>query len=92
MKAVKLCRTIKGLKQKELALLAGISVSYLSLIERGKRDPSLSTLKKIAGALNISLLTLFFLGAGDDGLEQVDLELSKRLVAYAFNAVRGHNE
>ncbi len=90
--AVKLCRTIKGFKQKELAFLAEISVSYLSLIERGKRDPNLSTLERIANALNISLSTLFFLGAGEDGLEKIDPELSEHLVVYAFNAVKGDHE
>ncbi len=62
-KNIKLCRVLKGLKQKELANEAEISVSYLSLLERDKRDPSLSTLQKITTALSISLPTFFFLAA-----------------------------
>jgi len=46
-KAIKLCRVQKNTNQKELARLANISVSYLSLFERNKRDPNFSTLKNI---------------------------------------------
>lgn len=87
-KNIKLCRMLKDLKQKELANEAGISVSYLSLLERDRRDPSLSTLQKITVALGISLPTLAFLAADSDGLEKIDSNLARRLVANAFEIVR----
>lgn len=42
----------------QLALLTGISAPALSLIENGKRDPRLSTLSKIAGALRVPISDL----------------------------------
>lgn len=42
----------------QLALLTGISAPALSLIENGKRDPRLSTLSKIAGALRVPISAL----------------------------------
>jgi transcriptional regulator with XRE-family HTH domain len=44
-------RTAKGLTQEELAFRAGMSVPYLSDIERGKSAPSLSMLADLALAL-----------------------------------------
>lgn len=46
-------RLNKSLKQKELAVRVGISISYMSDIERGRTNPSIQTLKKISDALNI---------------------------------------
>ena len=46
-------RLNKSLKQKQLAERAGISISYMSDIERGRTNPSIQTLKKISDALNI---------------------------------------
>jgi DNA-binding XRE family transcriptional regulator len=48
-------REFRGLSSKQLAEAAGISQAYLSQIEAGKRDGSLGTMKKIAGALRIGL-------------------------------------
>lgn len=45
--------------QEELAEKAKISVSFLSMIERGERVPHLETLESLAGALQISLAELF---------------------------------
>ena len=50
-KAIKLCREQKGYNRSELAEKANLSVSYVSLLENDKRDPSLSKVEKIAGAL-----------------------------------------
>ena len=88
-KNIKLCRVLKDLKQEELAAMAGISAGYLSLLERGKRVPSLSRLEKLATSLGISLPIFFFLGADGEGLEKVDPDLAQRLVATAFKIVKG---
>jgi DNA-binding XRE family transcriptional regulator len=48
-------REFRGLTSKQLAEAAGISQAYLSQIEAGKRDGSISTMKKIADALKIGL-------------------------------------
>ena len=44
-------RREKGLSQEELADLAGIHQTYLSGVERGKRNPTVSVLQRIAEAL-----------------------------------------
>ncbi len=45
--------------QGEIARKAHVSVSFLSMIERGERSPSVETLDEIAGALGVSLQELF---------------------------------
>jgi transcriptional regulator with XRE-family HTH domain len=39
------------MSQSELALRSGIPQNYISLIENGKKDPTLSTLQKLADGL-----------------------------------------
>lgn len=50
---IKKIRLEKGIKQIELARMAGISNTYLSDIESGRTIPSLKTLTKIARALGV---------------------------------------
>lgn len=47
-------RLARGISQAELATRIGISASYLSLLESGKKEPSLVMLRGIAKALGIS--------------------------------------
>ena len=49
-------RTHREFTLKVLAELSGLSVSYLSDIERGRTTPTLATLEQLAIALEISLL------------------------------------
>ena len=44
-------RKQQNLTMKELAQEAGMSISYISQVERGEIDPSLSSLRKIASVL-----------------------------------------
>jgi len=52
---VRAWREYKQIKVKELAKRAGITPSYLSQIETGKRNPTIDTLKAIAEALGIDV-------------------------------------
>jgi transcriptional regulator with XRE-family HTH domain len=52
-------RQKQGLSQERLAEIAGFDRTYISLIERGKREPRLSNIKKFADAFGISLSELF---------------------------------
>jgi len=74
-KAIKLCRTQRGLSQGELSQKAHCSVSYLSMLENNKRDPTLSTMTSIAHALRIPVGILFFLGAEEGDLSGIDKAL-----------------
>lgn len=52
---VKVWRSHRGLSVKGLAAEAGISAPYLSEIEGGKKEGSLSVMKKIAEVLDVDL-------------------------------------
>lgn len=52
---VRILRKFRGLTQEDLALAAGISRSYLTEIETGRKDGSIRALKAIADCLNVSL-------------------------------------
>ena len=52
-------REQKGWNQTELGFRANASPSIISLIENGKRNPSTTTLAKIAGALGVEVVDLF---------------------------------
>ena len=80
--AIQLARTKRKLSQAELAKRANISVSYLSLLERSKRDPPLSTLRQVANALRMPIEILFFLGVESGELAGLNRELAGQL-AYA---------
>ncbi len=47
------------LTQEDLAERADISVSFLSMIERGERAPHIDTLSRIAEALGVTVSELF---------------------------------
>lgn len=52
---VKVARVRRGLQQGELAAAAGLrSPSYISMLERGKRTPSMSVLHRLAEVLKVS--------------------------------------
>jgi len=51
---VRRIRLKKKLSQKALAEKVGISVSYVSMLERGQRSPPLETVEKVAKALAVA--------------------------------------
>ena len=55
---VRVLREFRSMTQKELAEAASFSQSYLSEIERGAREGTLSTIKAIAKALAVPLTVL----------------------------------
>ena len=82
--AIQLARSKRKLSQAALAKRAGISVSYLSLLERGRRDPPLSTIQRLAAALVMPVEILFFLGAEEGELGQLNRELAGQLAITAL--------
>ncbi|MEK7770146.1 MAG: helix-turn-helix domain-containing protein, partial [candidate division NC10 bacterium] len=56
---IKALRTERALQQRQLAEKAGLTPSLLSQIESGRLTPSLHTLGKLAGALGVSIASLF---------------------------------
>jgi transcriptional regulator with XRE-family HTH domain len=58
VKNLKATRLAKGLSQEALARKTGLSVSYVSFLERGLRSPPLKTVECFAGALGVKPVTL----------------------------------
>ena len=52
--ALRTLRQEKGMSQEYLACIAGLHRTHISLLECGKRSPSLVTIEKIAFAFGIS--------------------------------------
>ena len=59
-------RKEKGLKLVALANKSGVSLAYVSEVERGRKLPSLEILDRLAGALGLSILDVL------DGVEPYD--------------------
>jgi transcriptional regulator with XRE-family HTH domain len=57
-------RQQRGLTQEQFAELVGISVDFLSLIERGINAPSFETIEKLAERLDVAVAQLFTFGDG----------------------------
>ena len=57
-KNVRRIRQQKGLTQEQLAFEAEIDLTYVGGIERGKRNPSLLVMARIANALSVPLTRL----------------------------------
>lgn len=57
-KNVRKFRQQRGLTQEQLAFEAEIDLTYVGGIERGKRNPSLIVMARIADALSVQLTKL----------------------------------
>ena len=86
-KAIRLCRVQKEMSLDDLSSKIGISVSYLSLLERGKRDPNISVLEKISLGLNVPVSILVFLAAKDE-LNSVSPELADKLANLSLDLIQ----
>jgi len=51
---IKIIRIRKGVSQMELSLRSNLSQSFIANLEKGKKQPSVLTLLKIADALEVS--------------------------------------
>lgn len=102
-KTLKELRTQRKLSQLELSKLADLNRTYLSLLERGRRSPSLNTVNKIASVFEINPSDLMNLveknSEGEMGTSREDLICSALLSAdmglWSFNFKTGdifHNE
>jgi transcriptional regulator with XRE-family HTH domain len=55
---VRRLRHAKGLTQEQLAFEAQIDLTYVGGIERGRRNPSLLVMARVADALDVELVAL----------------------------------
>jgi transcriptional regulator with XRE-family HTH domain len=56
---MRILRAARRLSQENLALAAGISQSQVSVIERGKGNPTIDSLHRIADVLGVEMSELF---------------------------------
>ncbi len=56
---LKTLRARRGLSQRKLAQIAGVSNATVSLIEHGRTDPSMGLLRKILDSLGVSFADFF---------------------------------
>ena len=73
---LRILRKERSLTQRELAGRAKISVNAISLIERNEISPSVSTLRSLAGALNIKMG--YFFDDGDTHTKVVHIVANQR--------------
>jgi len=55
---LKITRKEIGLSQEQLALQSGLDRTFISLLERGKRQPSLTSILEVSENLNVSATEL----------------------------------
>jgi len=66
-RAIKKTRSELRISQKELARRAGLHRTYVSDVERGKRNISLASIQKLAEALDVSVSALFVRASNGNG-------------------------
>lgn len=62
---VKELRLKKGFSQEKFAEIADLHRTYISHLERGTKNPTLTSMEKVANALNISLSDLLRFEKGE---------------------------
>jgi len=90
-KALRIARAIAGIEQKELAQLADLDPSYVSLLESGARRPSLRAISKLSKALEVPepLLTMLaaesadLKGVGEEEFQTIGHYLARFLARHA---------
>lgn len=72
-KNIKKFRNIAQISQEELAKKIGLTRNYLSLVEGGKREPSINTLSRISEKLNVptSILILDIKDSSENPLDKL---------------------
>lgn len=56
---IRVLRMAAGIPQSTLALMTGITKSYMSEIESGKKNLTLKSLERLSAALDVPIVELF---------------------------------
>ena len=76
---IKELRIKNGISQMELSLRSNLSQSFIANLEKGKKQPSVLTLIKIANALNVNTQDFFPESIGIDKKEHIKDKIRKLL-------------
>lgn len=87
-KAIRIVREAKQLRLGEVARHAGVSIAFLSLVEKGEREPSLDVVLRIATALQLPVDVLFLLTQSG----RTTLKTSDRRALGLVKAIQGVDE
>lgn len=87
--ALKTIRKAKKLKQVYVCLKAGISQTYISQIESGKKVPSLMVLQKIAMAYELPLPVLLWFSLSDEDIPENKKRLCRDLKPTIDQIIKG---
>ena len=85
---LKKLRLKRALTLEDMATMTNLSVSYISCLERDKRNINFTTLEKIAKAISVPLPVIIFLSASEDDFDQGDKTLTalqSTLTAYVLS-------
>ncbi len=75
-KALRECRARQRLTQEQLAERSGLSYKFVGEIERGRGNPTIATLNRLADALGINIAALF--AESDHARVSDEYQISKR--------------
>ena len=67
-------RVLKGISQEQLALDCDLNVNTIGMIERGQKNATIFTLKRICDGLGITLATLFLYNGSADTAEEETIQ------------------
>lgn len=76
---IRLVRTVEGLPQGELARRLSVTSSYLSQVENGRKQPSLSFLKQVSDEFSFPLSLLVLGDQTDKAHREIFAELQNIL-------------
>ena len=88
--AVKQLRLARGMKQSELAEKSGISLSYISLMERGDRTVSQKSIAALCNALNVHILLLIFLSLDEKERTMLPADILPYMKQWAYKTILGY--
>ena len=82
------CRKAAGLRLEDLSHKAGLSRSYISAVERGRVNPSIAALKKLAEALGQPLAGFFEEKTGHHPGKYLVRRNERKVLVYPGESVR----
>lgn len=88
-KRIKELRNRKGLSQEQLALMSDITTTYLGLLERNLKNPTIKVIEKICSSLNITISDFF---SDDDSVVGPLDSLSLQIISQIENRTEEEKE